>query len=271
MEFHRLANCRLPRLKRLKLTLTAGAPAHIDRIHVEFLSHHPTIQDLVWFPIGNDLALPPGFLPNLKRLSTDVSLAEALYSSDMPDPSVRRTIECLNIRTIPPSLMHILEQTPHDDRASLRTLLIHALHRDDRLEQIPVLFPNIVHLRFPTSITGSRHYERYLFTMEGWLQLLPQFRHLQVFRGAGIWETLRQSTQGVTAAVVVDYSQVMASIARACPKLRQMDHVKVDEERGEHMRLVVSRGAFVADESATGGGADGEVRIKYQLQRPKQV
>ena len=54
-------------------------------------------------------------------------------------------------------------------------------------------------------------------------------------------------------------------------ELSQMDHVTVDEERGEHMRLVVSRGAFVADESATGGGADGEVRIKYQLQRPKQV
>ncbi len=236
MEFTRLANCRLPRLKRLRLTLTAGSPAHIDRIHVQFLSHHQTIQDLVWFPIGNDLALPPGFLPNLKRLNTDVSLTEALYANDMPDPTIRRSIECLNIRTIPPSLMHVLEQTPHDDRASLRTLLIHALHHDDRLEQIPVLFPNIVHLRFPTSITGSRHYERYLFTMDGWLQLLPQFRHLQVFRGAGIWETLRQSSQGV-----MDYSQAMASIARACPKLKQMDHVTVDEERGEHMRLVVGR------------------------------
>ena len=31
---------------------------------------------------------------------------------------------------------------------------------------------------------------------------------------------------------MVDYSQAMASIARACPKLRQMDHVAVDEQRG---------------------------------------
>ena len=268
MEFPRLANCRLPRLKRLRLTLTAGAPAHIDRIHIEFLSHHPTIQDLVWFPIGNDLTLPPGFLPNLKRLSTDVSLTEALYANDMPDPTIRRTIECLNIRTIPPSLMHVLEQTPHDDRASLRTLLIHALHRDDRLEQIPILFPNIAHLRFPTSVTGSRHHERYFFTMDGWLQLLPQFRHLQVFKGTGIWETLRQSSQGV-----MDYTQAMASIARACPKLRQMDHVTVDEERGDHMRLVVGRqlGGAINGNGNGESATDGEVRIKYHLQRPKQM
>ncbi|KAF8633066.1 hypothetical protein AX14_010778 [Amanita brunnescens Koide BX004] len=37
---------------QLKLTLTAGALTHIDRIHIQFLSHHPTIQDLVWFLIG---------------------------------------------------------------------------------------------------------------------------------------------------------------------------------------------------------------------------
>ena len=60
--------------------------------------------------------------------------------------------------------MDALEQTPHD-RASLRTLLVHALHHDDRLEQIPLLFPNIVHPRFPNSINGSRHYERFVYTM----------------------------------------------------------------------------------------------------------
>ena len=172
MEFPRLANCRFPRLKRLKLTLTAGAPTHIDSIHVQFLSLHPTIQDLVWYPIGNDLALPPGFLPNLKRISTDVSFAQALYANDSPDPAHRRSIECLNIGTIPPSLMDVLERTPHD-RASLRTLLVHALHHDDRLEQIPLLFPNIVHLRFPNSINGSRHRERFVFTMVRRLSLPP--------------------------------------------------------------------------------------------------
>ncbi len=56
---------------------------------------------------------------------------------------------------------------------------------------------------------------------------------------------MTQSTQTQGAVVVVDYSQAMASIARAWPKLRQMDHVTVDEERGEHMRLVVSRGGAV--------------------------
>jgi hypothetical protein len=67
--------------------------------------------------------------------------------------------------------------------------------------------------------------------------------------------------------VVVDYSQAMASIARACPRLREMDHVTGDEEGGEHMRLFVSRGgavAFAAGESAT-GGADGFTTTKVNV------
>jgi hypothetical protein len=126
---------------------------------------------------------------------------------------------------------------PHD-RASLRTLLVHALHHGDRLEQIPLLFPNIVHLRFPNSISGhsiaSDSYSpwcvaslslihatglMWLHIQDGWLKLLPQFRHLQVFRGTGIWEMLRQS-QGK-----LDYHEAMESIAKACPKLRHLDYV----------------------------------------------
>ena len=74
MEFLRLANCCLSRLERLKLTVTAGALAYIDRIHVQFLSRHPTIQGLVW-------------VYTLKRLSMDISLASATSP-------FRRKIKC---------------------------------------------------------------------------------------------------------------------------------------------------------------------------------
>ena len=115
---------------------------------------------------------------------------------------------------------------------------------------------------------------------DGWLKLL------QVFRGTGIWETLRQS-QGK-----VDYHEAMESIARACPKLRHLDYAAFDDERGEHVRLllcrrwgvngvgggVVNGNGLVANEESVGYGDDdndgGEgkvLRITYHRQRPKQV
>ena len=125
-----------------------------------------------------------------------------------------------------------------------------------------------------------------LHIQDGWLKLLPQFRHLQVFRGTGIWETLRQS-QGK-----LDYHEAMESIARACPKLRHLDYAAVD---GEQVRLLLCRrwgvngvggvtingNGLVANEESVGygeddndggGGSEGKVlRITYHRQRPKQV
>ncbi|KAK2462256.1 hypothetical protein APHAL10511_005752 [Amanita phalloides] len=263
MEFSRLANCRFPRLKRLKLTLTAGAPIFIDRIHIQFLSLHPTIEDLVWYPIGNDMALLPGILPRLKRLSTDVPFAQALYANPLPDPSLRRSIECLNIRAIPSSFVASLEQTPHD-RTSLRKLVVHGLHHDDKLERIPILFPNIIHLQFPSSITGHSHYQRFLFTLEGWLKILSQFQHLEVFRGAGIWETLRQSPDST------DYCDAIANIARVCPNLRQIDDMKPDDERGGLNRLVIIREATL-EIGGEGESARMKDRIRCQRQPPREI
>ena len=93
----------------------------------------------------------------------------------------------------------------------------------------------------------------------------------------------------------------METIARACPELRQIDHMAVDEERGEHFRLLLCRrwgvngvggpgggvingngNGLVANEEnvgycdddngSGGGGGEGKVlRITYHRQRPKQV
>ena len=91
----------------------------------------------------------------------------------------------------------------------------------------------------------------------------------------------------------------MESIARACPKLRHLDYAAVDEERGEHVRLLLCRrwgvngvgvgvgggvsngNGLVAneesvgcgdDENDGGGGGEGKVlRITYHRQRPKPV
>ncbi|KAF8624032.1 hypothetical protein AX17_007238 [Amanita inopinata Kibby_2008] len=246
MEFTRLAFCSLPRLKRFKLTLTSGAPILIDRIHIQFLAQHPTIEELEWYPIGNEMDLPSGILPNLKYLSTNAAFVEALYSdgisesssTDAPEPQTdahapkRRAIECLNLPSLAPSTMQVLERTPHD-RASLRKLVLYWLRYDDPIDRIPQLFPNITHLNFPSSVTNPNVNEQYIFTMDGWLKTLPQFQRLEVFRGTGIWETVRQGSLRALNAI--------ESIARACPNLREIDDVKYDPEAARSMRIVISR------------------------------
>ncbi|KAF8669595.1 hypothetical protein AX14_006000 [Amanita brunnescens Koide BX004] len=34
-------------IRTTQIAPSIPAPAHIDRIHIQFLSHHPTIQDLI--------------------------------------------------------------------------------------------------------------------------------------------------------------------------------------------------------------------------------
>ncbi|KAF8621868.1 hypothetical protein AX15_007428 [Amanita polypyramis BW_CC] len=265
MEFTPLTKYHFPRLKRLKLTLTRGALMSIDRIHIQFFSQHPTIEDLVWYPVGNNMVLPPGILPNLKRLSTDVSFAEALYASKVPDSSTPtseddmepqspplsvtpRRIECLNVRTIAPSMMEILEQTPHD-RTSLRKLIIHVIRHDDLLGNISKLFPNIVYLQFPSFVIDSSSSQHLFFTMDGWLALLPQYQQLEVFRGSGIWETLHQSRGAIR------YREAIERIVGVCPNLREFDDLKIDTQRGNVMRLLIRR-QWVDENGNTGSNGD---------------
>ncbi|KAM6496753.1 hypothetical protein JOM56_007226 [Amanita muscaria] len=276
MEFSLLASCRFPHLKRLKLTLTSGAPIFIDTIHIRFLCQHEKIEDLYWYPIGNNMnILPPGLLPNLKRLSTDFSFAQALYANELsaaptPDTSTDdpahqpqpRQLECLDIRSLTPSLVSVLSQSPHS-LTSLKTLILHSIQHNDPINQIPVLFPNISHLHLPSAAIGPAS-ERMVFTVDGWLSLLPKFERLQVLRGSGIWETLRQvqtqagGGQDDAGNNQANTKQVLETIIRSCPSLRELDDWKRDEELGEFMRIVVRRG----EESG---------RITYHFRKPKPV
>jgi hypothetical protein len=67
LEFHNLAECRLPKLKKLKLVMQSGANMAIDQSRALFLQNHPSIEELSWCPIGNPW-IPPTALPNLKSL-----------------------------------------------------------------------------------------------------------------------------------------------------------------------------------------------------------
>ncbi|PFH53240.1 hypothetical protein AMATHDRAFT_187814, partial [Amanita thiersii Skay4041] len=169
MEFSRLSVCNLPHLKRLRLDLVSGAPLHIDQVHLEFFSNHSTIEDLHWYPVNNNLHLPSGLLPNLKRLRSRTSIIEALYSDSSQLPSQNesyvqfntpsstlsasllmfRTIEHLDIERLSPATFRILSSAPLESRASLNKLVLHRLTASDPIHQLGTAFPNLSFIHLP--------------------------------------------------------------------------------------------------------------------------
>ena len=123
LEFHNLAECRFPRLKKLKLSLQSGATSLIDESHARFLENHPTIEEWTWFLIGI-ANLAPDSLPILKCLSTSlqvvivldqplqdhviqveklddqVSPQQLTLSTPMPDSPILCPLECLDVHSV---------------------------------------------------------------------------------------------------------------------------------------------------------------------------
>ncbi|KAJ6608638.1 hypothetical protein B0H10DRAFT_521952 [Mycena sp. CBHHK59/15] len=95
------ASCRLPQLRKLNLTLAGTHDINI----IGFLEHHPTIEDLRWYPTNESLRLGHGSLPVLKRLITSHSFACSILS----DPTVlSRAIECISQISIDETTLAIL-------------------------------------------------------------------------------------------------------------------------------------------------------------------
>ena len=177
LEFHNLAECRFPRLKKLKLSLQSGATPSIDESRARFLDNHPTIEELTWFPIGIP-NLAAGSLPIMKCLRTSLQVVialdqlsqdhvlqvEKLGDQDSPqrstlstpttDPPVLRPSQYLDVRSIDAQTLAGFKTF---DGMSLRRLRLHMLGDLQSIHQFAEFFPNITWLSFPavhlTSVT----------------------------------------------------------------------------------------------------------------------
>jgi hypothetical protein len=127
MEFPRLKDLRFRRLKRLKLPLQSGGTISLDASSTAFLEHHPTLEELNWFPIGQ-INFSSCILPSLKRLQSDIQVIDALEKTGLS-----RSIECLSIRSLNPQRLIDMK---HVDHTSLRKL---SIPRIPSLEYIPHL------------------------------------------------------------------------------------------------------------------------------------
>ncbi|KAF8074554.1 hypothetical protein FPV67DRAFT_1473979 [Lyophyllum atratum] len=294
-ELRGFSTCRFPRLKRLKLSMVSGAVTPTtttapntltssqptDSPLTAFLEAHPTIEELNWSPLGA-LTLAPGALPALKRLKGPRQIMHALEdpaSSSVPaspppsqprdEPeseggSMRRPIEALDIWGLAASRLATSRTL---DPSALRSLRLEHVGPLESIYALAARFTGITWLSMPAHhLTLGDMYPALIRLVSGfspfvcpadWLDLLPRFPLLEVFRGPGIWESVGGG--GSPGANDRMHGAILELVAR-CPRLRRLDHWQVYEKRrGVKVVRIYREGA---------GGGDGE-RVWYEVGKPR--
>ncbi|KAJ7230397.1 hypothetical protein GGX14DRAFT_344188 [Mycena pura] len=223
MELSALAECKFPHLKKLNLFLQSGGIRSIDPCIVRFLNDHPTIEDLSWLPLGPVFILP-GTLPALKRLRTNIQVVGMLES---------QSIESLDIYQLDPA---ILVELKNLHCGSVRNVKLHAFGDLPLMYQLAESFCNLTWLSMPSRyghFSLVRSLCLRLRIWDDWLDLLPRFKKLEVFRGQGLW-----------AAVTLDMQRmhgVIMQLVQMCPNLRQLDHCAHNQARDDWNRITIIR------------------------------
>ncbi|KAJ7498097.1 hypothetical protein B0H11DRAFT_1715635 [Mycena galericulata] len=224
MEISSLADCKFPHLKRLNLFLQSGGIRSIDPCFVRFLNDHPTIEDLSWLPLG-PVYMSPRTLPALRRLRTNIQVVGMLDC---------QSIECLDIYQLDPATLVELKNL---QGGSVRRVKLHAFGELAALHELAELFPDLTWLSMP-----SRYGH---FSLEDWLDLLPRFTKLEVFRGQGLWAAVTLNMQRMHGVIM--------QLVQLCPNLRQLDHCGHNEARQDWNRITILR-----------EGPEGE-NVKYRV------
>jgi hypothetical protein len=185
------------------------------------------------------------------------STSSALSSTDSDDiemlvpesPRIRRQIESLNVSSLSPQMLLELKCL---DRASLRKLRLDTFGDISGLHEVAEAFPNLEWLALPRVYlpSDSPHpvpvtkvglfHSRILssnfllmFVQEQWLETLPRFKKLQVFRGSGLWSSVQDNLE--------EMHQLILQLAESCPNLREVDHRILSEKYDGFKRIVISR------------------------------
>lgn len=173
LEFHHLADCHFPKLKKLKLTLQSGLSMAMDNSRARFLQNHPTIEELNWLPVGMP-SLGADCLPNLRILRTN---RQFIVSLDDPEcvssptgllsppcspvtaapapvlaeptaaPQKPRPIESLDVHSLDAQTLLELRCV---QKKTLRKLKLHSFGDMSILHELAAQFPNIEWLCLPS-------------------------------------------------------------------------------------------------------------------------
>ncbi|KAF8159886.1 hypothetical protein B0H34DRAFT_655070 [Crassisporium funariophilum] len=261
LEFHHLAECRLPKLKKLKLSMQAGATMGIDNSRARFLENHPSIEELSWFPIGMPY-LSPDCLPNLKTLHTNRQFIVALNDPEKASssitsltppstpvtaahcpapapapllpaaatPQILRPIESLDVYSLDAQTLVELKCL---NRTSLRKLKLHSFGNMDTLREVAEYFPNIEWLSLPSHHLPTDSVHPISLSKEKLLDILPHFPNLQVFRGDSLWASVTFDKQSM--------HEIIMALVQSCPRLRELDHCDYFEKHAAYKRVAIKR------------------------------
>jgi hypothetical protein len=72
-----------------------------------------------------------------------------------------------------------------------------------------------------------------LYPQEDWLDLLPRFTKLEVFRGQGLWAAVTLNMQRMHGVIM--------QLVQLCPNLRQLDHSGHNQARQDWNRITIIR------------------------------
>jgi hypothetical protein len=86
-----------------------------------------------------------------------------------------------------------------------------------------------------------------LYPQEDWLDLLPRFTKLEVFRGQGLWAAVTLNMQRMHGVIM--------QLVQLCPNLRQLDHSGHNQARQDWNRITIIR-----------EGPEG-VNVRYRVSR----
>ncbi|KAG5643365.1 hypothetical protein DXG03_001013 [Asterophora parasitica] len=239
MESQGLELCYFPRLKRLRFTLVTGVSTtgrNPDDAIVKFLEKHPTLEELNWHPIRS-VDFSRHALPLLKRLKGPLHLVEALEDTD-----VVRQIEDL---TIFPWAFDVEDVVclNNINPSSLRRLYT-GIRDLASLYAIAERFTGITWLCLPATDGMFKIY------VDDWLQLLPRFQNLEVFRGRGLWSAVEYSKDRM--------HEVIGELIGRLPNLRELDHSEYYEKRRAYKVIKIFR------EEMEGG----VLRVRYEVHKP---
>ncbi|TFK64231.1 hypothetical protein BDN72DRAFT_846807 [Pluteus cervinus] len=203
-------NFRAPCLRTFIMYEILWSDLH-DEIGV-FLSNHPSIENLFWFP--SRFTLPLGSLPNLKHAFTSVEFFGALEQSYQASSGTglspfQYEIQSLYVESCNLDFLVSLRCL---DRGSLRRIRIsQRINSPSELRRFAETFPMIQWLAIYRAQISCMSWEE-------WLDILPLFSNLEVIRG--LWFLADVDNKE-------DKTLYLAKqVASVCPKLNRIQKLR---------------------------------------------
>jgi len=177
--------------------------------------------------------------------STPVTAVPAPVPVEPPAPQKPRLIECLDVSSL--DAQTLLEMRCVDKK-TLRKLNLHSFGDMSTLHELAAHFRNIEWLSLPSVHLPTDAVHPIPITKDDWLELLPHFPNLQVFRGVGLWQAANGKKQKM--------HEMLKEIVLTCPRLRELDHCEYYEKHRAYKRIIFTR-----------EGEEGE-KISYTVTKP---